>query len=253
MGVRLGNVVIITGGDRGIGKAIAKRFSKEGYEVIITYNKNKEKADETLRELKSEGAANAFGFKVDVSNEESVRNFSEIVNSMEDHVNVLVNNAGIISYTSFEEMTLEEWNKIISVDLTGVFLVTKYFLSLLKKSQWASIINISSIAGETGSVFGGVSYSAAKAGVIGFTKRLSNELAKYGIRVNAIAPSFVNTDMVAEVLKDENKKKSIIDLHPLKIILESEDIAESVYFLADPKLSRGITGHILSINAGRYT
>ncbi|WP_292319647.1 SDR family NAD(P)-dependent oxidoreductase [Caldisphaera sp.] len=249
----MNNVIIITGGNRGIGKAIAKRFSKEGYEVIITFNSNQERAEETIKELKSIGAANAHSFRVDVSNEESVRNFAESVNSIVDHVNVLVNNAGVISYTPFEQMTLDEWNKIISIDLTGVFLVTKYLLNLLKKSEWASIVNISSIAGQTGSVYGGVSYSAAKAGVIGFTKRLSNELAKYGIRVNAVAPSFVDTDMVADVLKDENRKKSIIDLHPLKIILKPEDVAESVFFLSDPKLSRGITGHILSINAGRYT
>lgn len=249
----MSNVVFITGGDRGIGKAIAKRFAKERYFVIITYNKNGDKAEETLKELVNEGAEKAYSFKLDVSNEQSVKDVYNKVKSLTDHINVLVNNAGIISYSSFEQTTLDEWNKIISIDLTGVFLVTKQFLDLLKNSSWASIVNVSSIAGQTGSVYGGVSYSAAKAGVIGFTKRLSNELAKYGIRVNAVAPSFVNTDMVADVIKDDNRRKSVIDLHPLKILLEPEDIAESVYFLSDPKLSRGITGHILSINAGRYT
>ncbi|AFZ70752.1 dehydrogenase of unknown specificity, short-chain alcohol dehydrogenase like protein [Caldisphaera lagunensis DSM 15908] len=249
----MSNVVIITGGDRGIGKAIAKRFAKEKYFVIITYNANKEEAEKTLNELKKLGAEKAYSFKLDVSNEGEVKAFSEEVKKITDHVNTLVNNAGIISYTPFEQLTLEEWNKIISVDLTGVFLVTRYLLDLLKKADWASIVNISSIAGQTGSVYGGIPYVAAKAGVIGLTKRLSNELAKYGIRVNAVAPSFVETDLVAEFLKDENKKKSIIELHPLKILLKPEDIAEAVYFFSDPTLSRGVTGQVLGINAGRYT
>ncbi len=249
----MSNVVIITGGDRGIGKAIAKRFAKENYFVIITYNSNKEKAEETLNELKMIGAEKAYSFKLDVSKESEVKAFYEDVKKITDHVNVLVNNAGIIDYTPFEQLTLDQWNKIISVDLTGVFLVTKYLIDLLKQANWASIINISSIAGQTGNVYGGVSYVVAKAGVIGFTKRLSNELAKYGIRVNAVAPSFVETDLVAEFLKDENKKKGIIELHPLKILLKPEDIAEAVYFFANPTLSRGITGQVLGINAGRYT
>ncbi|MGC8566518.1 MAG: SDR family NAD(P)-dependent oxidoreductase [Caldisphaera sp.] len=249
----MSNVSFITGGDRGIGKAIAKRFAKEKYVVIISYNRNEQGTKETVKELLDIGAEKAYSLKLDLSSEKSITYAKEVVNGLVDHINVLVNNAGIISYTQFEDVTLEEWNNIIGIDLTGPFLIIKNFLDLLKKSKWASIVNVSSIAGQTGNVYGGISYVVAKAGLIGLTKRLSTEFAKYGIRVNAVAPSFVNTDMVADILKDENRKKSVIDLHPLKILLEPDDIAEAIYFLSDPKLSRGITGHVLSINAGRYT
>jgi len=152
-----------------------------------------------------------------------------------------------------DETSLEEWEETIRVNLTGVFLVTKALLPLLRRAPWASVVNIASIAGQTGNVVAGVAYAASKAGVIGLTKRLAVQLAGEGIRVNAVAPSFVETDMTRGFLDTPEKRERVARLHPLGIILKPEDVAEAVLFLADQRRSRGITGHVLSINAGRLT
>ena len=178
---------------------------------------------------------------------------AKIVSQYIPYLNVLVNAAGILQLNDIKNTSIDEWNETIRVNLTGVFLVTKYLLPLLEKAPWASIINIASIAGETGNVVAGIAYSASKAGLIGLTKRLAIQLAPLGIRVNAVAPSFVKTDMTKTFLDTPEKIEKITKLHPLGLILEPEDIAEAVYFLADPTKSRGITGHIISINAGRHT
>jgi len=247
------NVVLITGGDRGIGKAITLRFAKEKYSIIITYNNNIEAAKETLIKALEAGAPEAISIKMDLSSYEDIIKAKREVEKKFTYINVIINNAGIIGYTPFEELSIDEWKRIIDVDLTGPFLVIKEFFNLMKNAPWASIVNISSIAGQTGNVIANVAYSAAKAGLIGFTKKLAIELAKYNIRVNAVAPSVVETDMTKNLLADENKRETIKEMHPLKIILKPVDIAETVYFLASPNLSRGITGQIISINAGRYT
>lgn len=247
------NVVLITGGDRGIGKAITLRFAKEKYSIIITYNNNIEAAKETLIKALEAGAPEAVSIKMDLSSYEDIIKAKREVEKKFTYINVIINNAGIIGYTPFEELSIDEWKRIIDVDLTGPFLVIKEFFNLMKNAPWASIVNISSIAGQTGNVIANVAYSAAKAGLIGFTKKLAIELAKYNIRVNAVAPSVVETDMTKNLLADENKRETIKEMHPLKIILKPVDIAETVYFLASPNLSRGITGQIISINAGRYT
>ena len=249
----MNGIAFITGGDRGIGRAVMRKFASQGFSIIISYNKNEDEAKKAVEEALNLGAKEAYFIKINLLSNDSIINARKEVGQLVDHINVLVNNAGVISYASIEEITLDEWLKTLGVDLTGPFLVTKYFLEMLKKSNWASIINIASIAGQTGNVYAGIAYSVAKAGLIGFTKRLATDLARYGIRVNAVAPSFVETDMVSDVLRDEKSRESIIDLHPLKMILKPEDVAEAVYFLAIPKMSRGITGHVLSINAGRYT
>lgn len=247
------NVVFITGGDRGIGRAIALRFAKEKYSVIITYNNNIEAAKETLIKVLEAGALEAISIKMDLSSYEDIIKARKEIEKSFTHINVIINNAGIIGYTPFEELSIDEWKRIIDVDLTGPFLVIKEFFNLMRNAPWASIVNISSIAGQTGNVIANVAYSAAKAGLIGFTKKLAVELAKYNIRVNAVAPSVVETDMTKNLLADKNKREAIKEMHPLKIILTPNDIAEAVYFLANPDMSRGITGQIIGINAGRYT
>ena len=165
---------------------------------------------------------------------------------------MLVNNAGVFHVGGIEETRLEDWEHVVRVNLTGVFLVTKTFLPMLKKAPWASIVNLASIAGQTGNIAASAAYAASKAGVIGLTRRLAVELARYGIRVNAVAPSFVETDMVRSFIDTPEKRKKIEELHPLRMIIQPEDVAEAVYFLATPA-SRAITGHVLSINAGRLT
>lgn len=242
--------VLVTGGSRGIGRSIVLRFAREGFNVAFTYNMREDEAMETYR-LASRFNVKVIYFKMDVSDVESVLRGYELVSREFPYLNVLVNNAGILSITPFEELTLEEWNRVITVNLTGVFIVTKTFLPLLRRAEWASIVNIASIAGQTGHVVASAAYAAAKAGVIALTRKLAVELAPK-IRVNAIAPSFVETDMTAELLRDPEARRRIEELHPLRGVATPEDVAEAVFFLATPK-SRFITGHTLNVNGGRLT
>ena len=242
--------VFITGGSRGIGRATAIKFASEGFNVCFSYHRNRDAANETLSMIRKYGV-DAFYIQMDVSNENSVRNGFNEVSRRIPYLNVLVNNAGIVLFGNIDELSLEDWNRVINVNLTGTFLVTKYFLPLLRKAPWASIVNISSISGQTGNVFASTAYCAAKAGVIGFTKRLAVELAP-NIRVNAVAPSFVETDMVKSFIDTPEKRRKVIELHPLKSIAKPEDIAEAIYFLATSK-SGFITGQVLGINGGRLT
>ncbi len=243
--------VFVTGGDRGIGRAIVLRFAREGYTVVYSYYRNRIAAEETLNRVREAGAE-GFYVQMDVSCPDSVYRAYSIVSEKIPYLNVLVNNAGILHVGGIEETSLEEWKRVIEVNLTGVFIVTKTFLPLLRKAPWASIVNIASIAGQTGNIVASTAYAASKAGVIGFTRRLAVELAPTGIRVNAVAPSFVETDMVREYIDTPEKRERIKALHPLGDIARPEDVAETVYFLAS-RASRFITGQVLGVNGGRLT
>lgn len=242
--------VFVTGGDRGIGRAIVVKFASSNFNVAFSYYRNRSAAEETLR-LVDGFDVDSFYVQMDVADVDSVkRGFSE-VSSRFPYLNVLVNNAGIVFFGTIDETSVEDWNRVISVNLTGVFLTTKFFLPLLRRASWASIVNLASIAGQTGNVVASAVYCASKAGVIGLTRRLAVELAPE-IRVNAVAPSFVETDMVRDFIDTSEKRRRVMDLHPLRDIAKPEDVAEAVYFLATEK-SRFITGQILGINGGRFT
>ncbi|WP_420804938.1 SDR family NAD(P)-dependent oxidoreductase [Hyperthermus butylicus] len=244
--------VLVTGSSRGIGRAIALRFASEGYAVAITYKSDQQKALETAERARRLGAADVVVLKMDVTSPESVQEAYRVLESRWPHLNVLINNAGILHVGGIEETSLEDWERVIKVNLTGVFIVTKTFLPMLRRAPWASIVNLASIAGQTGNIVASAAYAASKAGVIGLTRRLAVELAPYGIRVNAVAPSFVETDMVRSFIDTPEKRKRIEELHPLRMIIQPEDVAEAVYFLATPA-SRAITGQVLGVNAGRLT
>jgi len=241
---------MITGGDRGIGRAIVRRFASAGFNVVFTYHSRRDLAEEVFREVRGFGVEAVFT-RMDVSDPASVEEAYRYISAKVPYLNVLVNNAGVISFKPFRELTLEEWNRVIAVDLTGVFLVTKTFLPLLEKAPWASIVNVASISGQTGNVYASAAYCAAKAGVIGLTKRLAIELAPK-IRVNAVAPSFVETDMTRNLIDTPEKRARVASLHPLNGIAKPEDVAEAVFFLATPA-SRFITGQVIGVNGGRYT
>jgi len=240
--------VLVTGGDRGIGRAVVLKFGGEGFYVAFTYFRREDAAKETLRALKEVGGDGLY-LRMDVSSEASVREGVSTVSRAVPYLNVLVNNAGVISFKSVKEMGLDEWNWVLGVNLTGAFLVTKYSLPLLEKAPWASIVNLSSIAGQSGNVVASAAYCAAKAGVIGLTRRLATELAPK-IRVNAVAPSVIETDLVRELIDTPEKRRRVAELHPLKDIGRPEDVAELIYFLATPA-SRFITGQVVGINGGR--
>ena len=242
--------VLVTGGDRSIGRAVVLKFASQGYYVIFSYYRRADEADRTLKLLKESGG-DGFYVRMDVTSEESIKECYGVVRKRIPHLNVLVNNAGVVSFKSIEETTLDEWRWVIDVNLTGTFLVTKHFLPLLKQAPWASIVNISSIAGQTGNVLASSTYCAAKAGVIGLTRRLAVELAPK-VRVNAVAPSVIETDMARELINTPEKRKKVAELHPLKDIGKPEDVAELVFFLATPA-SRFITGQVIGVNGGRLT
>ena len=244
---------LITGGSRGIGRAAALRMALEGWHVIVAYRREEHQAKSVAMEAIRLGAPAAFAVQVDVGDPASVESMAREVSSLVPHLNVLVNSAGVLQVGGLDETSLEEWEETIRVNLTGVFLVTKALLPLLRRAPWASVVNVASIAGQTGNVFAGVAYAASKAGVIGLTKRLAVMLAPEGIRVNAVAPSFVETDMTRGFLDTPEKRERVRSLHPLGVILKPDDVAESILFLADPRRSRGVTGHVLSVNAGRLT
>lgn len=246
--------VLVVGGSRGIGAATAILLAEKGYNLAITYNKSREKALATLKEVEKRNPSGRHKlYKVDVASHEEVKKLALAIQADYPYLNGIVYSAGILQAGSIEDLTIEEWDTVLRVNLYGAFYTIKYTLPALQKAPWASIVLISSIAGETGNVVAGAAYSASKAGLIGLAKRLAVELAEHGIRVNAVAPSFVETDMTRRFLEDPHSREKIRNLHPLKIILQPEDVARAIHFLLDPVESRGITGHILSINAGRRT
>lgn len=235
------SVAIVTGGDRGIGKAISLMLAREGYDVVFTYKSNEKRAEETLKELSKHG--NAECFQMDVTNYENVRHVIESIGKMYGKIDVLVNNAGIVGkHMSLDTITIDDWKNVIDVNLTGVFYCCKFALPYLIKAK-GCIVNISSIAGKMGGSVG-CHYAASKAGIIGLTFSLASELASYGIRVNAVAPGPVDTELLSEEIKEKLKK-----LSPLNRIAKPEEIAHAVKFLIENEY---VTGEVIDVNGGRY-
>ncbi|SHK22069.1 3-oxoacyl-[acyl-carrier-protein] reductase [Anaerocolumna jejuensis DSM 15929] len=240
-----GKTALVTGGSRGIGRAIAIALAKNGATVIINYCGSFEAANETAEIIKKDGG-NAFLLQADVAEAADVeRMFAWIAENVK-RLDILVNNAGITRDNLILKMSEEEYNRVIDTNLKGVFYCLKQASRMMLKQRYGKIINISSISGIHGNP-GQINYSAAKAGVIGMTKTLARELASRSINVNAIAPGYINTDMTVN-LKDEIKAKAIETI-PLRRFGEGEDIAEAVVFLASDKASY-ITGQVLSVDGG---
>lgn len=234
-------LALITGGSRGIGKACAKEFAKAGFDVAIVYAGNDAAANETVQELQEMGS-DASAYKFDISNEESVNSGINAVVEKYGRIDVLVNNAGITRDGLFVRMGSEDWNAVINTNLSGAYYVSKPVVKLMMKQRSGSIINISSIVGVMGNA-GQANYSAAKAGLIGYTKSLAKELGARNIRVNAIAPGFVKTDMTKGL--DSEKMSEHI---PLKRLGEAEDIAVTAKFLAVD--GTYITGQVIGVDGG---
>lgn len=238
-------IALITGGSRGIGKEIALALAKEGNNIAISYGSNSESAMEVVKEIKSFGVE-AIAIKADVSVSEDVKNLIKGVEDGLGSIDILVNNAGITKDNFLIRMTEEDWDNVMSVNLKGVFLCTKAVSRSMMKRRYGKIINITSVVGITGNAGQG-NYSASKAGVIGFTKSMAKELASRGIRVNAVAPGLIQTD-ITNVLKDEVKAE-MLKMIPLNTMGSPADIANLVVFLASEK-SDYITGQIIKIDGG---
>lgn len=240
-------VALVTGGSRGIGREIALELARNGANVVITYVNNEEKANEVIDEIKSMGVK-ALAIKADVSKESDVQRMIEKVEEEFNSVDILVNNAGITKDNLLIRMKEEEWDEVMNVNLKGTFLCTKAVARMMMKKRYGKIINITSVVGITGNSGQG-NYSASKAGIIGFTKSIARELASRGIRVNAIAPGFIETDMT-EVL-NEDIKNAMLKSIPLGTFGKPKDIANTVVFLASSK-SDYITGQVINVNGGMF-
>ena len=239
--------VLITGASRGIGAAIAKKLNKS-YNLILTYKENKEKALNLLEDLRKENP-NVIAVKCDVKNEDEIDNLFDLAEKNFSHVDILINNAGISYFGLIQDMTLSDWNEILRTNLSSIFLTSKRAIPNMVCQKSGVIINISSIWGSLGASLE-VAYSATKGGVNSFTKALSKELLPSNIRVNAISPGIVDTDMTKFDLSEDDKKSLKEDLIE-KRFAKSEEIANLVEFLISEKGSY-ITGSIFDINGGFY-
>jgi 3-oxoacyl-[acyl-carrier protein] reductase len=238
-----GKVAIVTGASRGIGKATALALATEGAAVVVNYASSSGAADAVVAEIQGMGGQ-AIAAKADVSKEAEVEAMFATAIAQFSRVDVLVNNAGITRDTLLLRMKLEDWQAVIDLNLTGVFLCTRAASKIMLKQKSGRIINITSVAGQMGNP-GQANYSAAKAGVIGFTRTVARELASRGITVNAVAPGFIATDMTNDL-----KAEPILAMIPLNRYGQPEDIAGMIQFLAATPAAGYITGQVFNVDGG---
>ena len=236
---------VVTGGSRGIGRAVAEALAAEGATVAVIYAGNTKAAEDTVRAIEEAGGK-AFAVQCDVADEAAVTDMVKMVHEKLGTIDVFVNNAGITRDGLLMRMKREDWDAVLSTNLTGVYNCTKAVTKIMMKQRSGSIINMTSVVGETGNA-GQANYAAAKAGVIGFTKSVAKELASRNIRVNAVAPGCIDADMTA-VLSDAVKEEMIKSI-PLGRTAAPEEVAQAVVFLASQKAGY-ITGQTLNVDGG---
>ena len=240
-----GRVALVTGSSRGIGKATALMLAEKGCNVVVNYVKNREKAEMVSEEARRLGV-DSMALKADVSKYDEVEKMVEAILSRFGRIDILVNNAGIISrHVNLLEVGEDEWDEIIDVNLKGAFNCCKAVVPHMIRQRFGRIVNVSSIAGRAGGV-AGAHYAASKAGLIGLTFSLASELARYGITVNAVAPTAVETDML-EALRGSLDR--IISVTPLGRIAKPEEVAHAILFLRENDF---ITAEVVDVNGGRY-
>ncbi|TLY36358.1 MAG: beta-ketoacyl-ACP reductase [Nitrospirae bacterium] len=241
-------VAIVTGAVGGIGRELSCHLAQEGATIALNYLVEPEKVAEAFfKEFTQQGYRGKL-FKGDISRPDEATQLAENVIKEFGRIDILVNNAGITIDKSFKNMTAEQWEKVIAVDLSSVFHCSKAVIGQMLERGYGRIISISSVVGQKGN-FGQTNYAAAKAGIIGFTKALALEMAKKGITVNAVAPGFVKTAMTDLIPKDVLDK--IIDTIPMGRMAEPSEVARVVQFLADERSSY-ISGQVIAVNGGLY-
>ena len=238
----MGRVALVTGGTRGIGRAISARLKADGFEVAAGYSGNDEAARATAEEL------GIMVVKGNVGRFEDCQRAAKEVEDALGPIEILVNNAGITRDGFFHKMTLDQWTQVVSVNMDSLFNMTRQVIEGMRERSFGRIVNISSINGQKGQA-GQTNYSAAKSGMIGFTKALAQENAKKGVTVNCVAPGYINTEMMDSI--PENVMASIVGNIPVSRLGEAEEIAACVAFLVRDDASF-ITGSTISANGGQY-
>jgi 3-oxoacyl-[acyl-carrier protein] reductase len=239
-----GKVALVTGSSRGIGKAIASAFAKEGANLVINYISSKEKAENIVSELKCLGG-NAIAVRADVSKNSEVEDMIKRCMEEYDRLDILVNNAGIGKWGAVRDFSETDWNEVMATNLKGAFVCSKAVIPIMQRQGAGCIINIASL-GAFWCYEESSAYSASKAGVVAFTKALANEVGPQ-IRVNAIAPGFIQTDLQADA--DEESKAWIVKTTPLKRMGKPEDVAQVAVFLATE--ADFVTGQTIIVDGGR--
>ena len=240
-----GKCALVTGASRGIGRAVALKLAEEGAKVALNFAGNEAAANEVRQEIEAAGGQ-AILVKADVANEAAVQEMVQKTADAFGRIDILVNNAGITRDGLLARMKEEDWDAVLSTNLKGVFLTTKAVAKLMMKQRAGRIVNMASVVGVTGNA-GQANYSAAKAGVIGFTKTIAKELASRGVTANAVAPGFIDTDMTS-VLSDKAKEAALTGI-PLGRMGTPEDVAAAVLFLASDQASY-VTGQVLHVDGG---
>ncbi len=247
MGTLEGAVIVVTGAGRGIGRAIAEELGHEGARVVVNYSKSKEAAEDLVARLKQNGSPEAVAVQADVADAAQAANLIEETIQRFGRIDVLVNNAGINIDRSLKNLTPQDWDKVIQVDLNSYFYTFKAALPYFMQQKSGKIINISSVIGQMGN-FGQANYAAAKAGIVGFTKTAALELARFNVTVNAIAPGFIATEMFEAI--PEKPKEAILARIPLGRAGTPQEVARAVrYLIIDGDY---YTGETLSMNGGIY-
>jgi 3-oxoacyl-[acyl-carrier protein] reductase len=240
-------VAIVTGAGRGIGKAIAKTLAEEGANVVVNYSRSGAAAEQVVSEIRAAGG-DAIAVQADVADAAQVDALVAATRERFGRVDILVNNAGITRDRLLLRMTAEDWDAVVNTNLKGAFLCAKAVVPLMLKQKGGAIVNVGSVVGKAGGA-GQVNYSASKAGLIGLTKSLARELGSRSVRVNAVAPGFIETEMT-EALKPEYRE-AILKQIPLGRFGAAEDVARAVAFLCSPDAAY-IQGEVITIDGGLF-
>jgi 3-oxoacyl-[acyl-carrier protein] reductase len=241
------SIALVTGGSRGIGAAISEKLGARGFHVIVNYVSNEAKAQEVVNKITSAGGS-AEAMKFDVGNEEHVVQAVAEIAKKGMPLEVLVNNAGISEDSLILRLKKDSLDRTLQTNLVSAILLSREAVKLMMKNRKGSIIQISSVVGEMGNA-GQVAYASAKAGMIGLTKSLAKEVASRNVRVNAVTPGYIETDMTNEL--NETQKNAISQNIPLGCLGSANDVAQLVSFLAGPE-SKYITGQVIGVNGGLY-
>lgn len=240
-------VALITGGNRGLGRHMVLAFARAGYDIAYTFGKHLEEAQALAKELKEMGATYHFG-QVDVTSEDQVAAFFSDVRARWGRIDVLVNNAGTFENSLLEQTSLESWNRVLAVNLTGSFLTVKYALPIMKEQKNGRIVFIGSAMGETG-IYGACSYGASKAGLMGLMKSVALEGARHGITANMVSIGLTDEGMSLEL--SEKAKDAMLKKIPANQAGRAEDLANIILDLCRPEMSY-VTGQVIRFNGGMY-